>query len=75
MKTFGLFAISASALSSKELFDQWKTTFDVKYESPREEALRFDQWMKNKVCYTCYYMFTTKLPVSLVKSVKLIIFI
>merc|ERR1712168_1635683 len=48
MKTFGLFAISASALSSKELFDQWKSTFDVKYQSPREEARRFDQWMKNK---------------------------
>jgi len=48
MKSFGLFAISASALSSKELFDQWKSTFDVKYQSPREEALRFDQWMKNK---------------------------
>jgi len=48
MKTFGLFAISASALSSKELFDQWKSNFGVKYQSPREEALRFDQWMKNK---------------------------
>merc|ERR1719447_2222397 len=48
MKTFGLLAIPASALSSKELFDQWKSTFDVKYQSPREEALRFDQWMKNK---------------------------
>jgi len=45
---FGL-ALVASASASKQLFDDWKIEHSVKYQSPREDALRFDIWMKNKV--------------------------
>ena len=43
-----LFALIAGAFASKDLFEQWKDTHEVKYASPKEETLRFDQWMKNK---------------------------
>jgi len=43
-----LFALIAGAFASKDLFEQWKETHSVKYASPKEETLRFDQWMKNK---------------------------
>lgn len=45
MKLFGLIA---AVSASKELFQQWKETHSVAYSSPKEEALRFDQWNKNK---------------------------
>lgn len=45
MKLFGLFA---AVSASKGLFESWKDTHEVKYNSPKEETLRFDQWMKNK---------------------------
>ena len=45
MKLFGLIA---AVSASKELFNEWKETQGVKYASPKEEAMRFDQWMKNK---------------------------
>jgi len=45
MKLFGLIA---AVSASKELFNEWKETQGVKYASPKEETMRFDQWMKNK---------------------------
>lgn len=41
-------ALAASASASKQLFDEWKGEHNVQYQSPREDALRFDIWMKNK---------------------------
>ena len=43
-----LFALIATVSATKELFEDWKNLHVVKYNSPKEETLRFDQWMKNK---------------------------
>lgn len=45
MKLFGLIA---AASATKELFVEWKKTYDVEYASPKEDTARFGQWMKNK---------------------------
>ena len=47
MKLIAFFAATATA--SKKLFEDWKVEHDIEFASPREEATRFDIWMKNKV--------------------------
>ena len=48
MKLLGVLAATTTALSAKDLFEQWKTENFKKYQSPKEEQLRFNQWLKNK---------------------------
>lgn len=43
-----LFSLIAAVSATKEMFEEWKTTNAVRYQNPKEETLRFNQWMKNK---------------------------
>jgi len=48
MKLLGVLAATTTALSAKDMFEQWKGDNAKKYQSPKEEQLRFSQWLKNK---------------------------
>ena len=48
MKVLAALVAASSALSAKDMFESWKADNGKKYQSPKEEQMRFSQWLKNK---------------------------